>query len=178
MHGAPAPTYCARQCLCRSWRYAVWFGFPMAARSARWPVAHIIAGDGLALVCHAQEVAAISGRSHRCRTRNAYVNVLPSIRSREHRGKHVHIDSALHHFSAEGIGQISGDTSIGWRSILCILESNRRRPPLPLAKATQSLASSFQSAVLPVTARKDFLSRSCPSRLKYSLPRSGSFSQA
>ena len=39
----------------------------------------------------------------------------------------------------------------------------RRWPPVAFAKATQSLTSSPQSAVLPDTARSDFLSSSCPS---------------
>lgn len=39
----------------------------------------------------------------------------------------------------------------------------------------QSLAISFQSAVLPVTARKDFWSRSCPSALTRHLPLLDSF---
>src|SRR5574344_707672 len=50
-----------------------------------------------------------------------------------------------------------------------------RRPPVALAKAMQSLAIAFQSAVLPVTARKDFWSRSCPSKLTRHLPLLDSF---
>src|SRR5690606_30062706 len=45
-----------------------------------------------------------------------------------------------------------------------------RRPPVALAKAMQSLTSSFQSALLPITDRKDFWSRSWPSWLKWRTP--------
>jgi hypothetical protein len=127
---------------------------------------HVIARNGLALVGHAQEIAAVGGGGHGHGARDAQSMYWPPFGAVTTSGSTVTLTVRSSQLAPKGVGQVGGDVLTGWRQHpghpRCPAADDRR---VALAKAMQSLAISFQSAVLPVTARKDFWSRSCPSRL-------------
>jgi hypothetical protein len=100
--------------------------FPRQRRTLAGQPHHVVAGDGHALVGHAQEIPTIGGGCHRQGARNAQLDVLAAIGGGDDIGQHSNVDGALCELAPNGVGQIGRDLLARWWGMLPHLDAQQQ----------------------------------------------------